>query len=115
LVTTRLRDETSTLHVPNAQLSVVRNLSQEASVATVSLRVPDRGDVDVDVERSAAEALRGVAGSAQLTEVVFVGDLTAAPVRDGRVDVAVRTVRPLDDRARSVLVERAEQALGVPR
>jgi small conductance mechanosensitive channel len=115
LVTTRLRDETSTLHVPNAQLSVVRNLSQEASVATVSLRVPERGDVDVDVERSAAEALRGVAGSAQLTEVVFVGDLTAAPVRDGRVDVAVRTVRPLDDRARSVLVERAEQALGVPR
>ena len=30
LVTTRLRDERSTLHVPNAQLVVVRNLSQEA-------------------------------------------------------------------------------------
>ena len=113
LVTTRLRDTTSTLHVPNAQLAAVRNLSQEASVATVSVRVPD-GD-GVDAERSAAEALRSLAGSAQLTEVVFVGDLATAPVDDGRVDVAVRTVRPLDERARTVLVERAERVLGVPR
>jgi small conductance mechanosensitive channel len=116
LVTTRLRDETSTLHVPNAQLAIVRNLSQEASLTTVSVRVPDVDDVDrVDVERSAAEALHDLAGTAQLTDVVFVGDLATAPARDGRVDVAVRTVRPLDQRARSVLVERAERALGSSR
>jgi hypothetical protein len=57
--------------------------------------------------------LRGLAGSEQLTDVVFVGDLNAARVDDGRVDVAVRTVRPLDERARTLLVERAEQVLGV--
>jgi small-conductance mechanosensitive channel len=116
LVTTRLRDETSTLHIPNAQLAAVRNLSQEASLTTVTVRVPDVDEHgDVDVERSAAEALQGLAGTAQLTEVVFVGDLATTPARDGKVDVAVRTVRPLGRRARSVLVERAEEALGVPR
>lgn len=113
LVTTRLRDEASTLHVPNAQLSVVRNLSQEASMTTVSVRVPDVGGIDV--ERSAAEALHDLAGTAHLTDVVFVGDLAAEPARDGKVDVAVRTVRPLDQRARTVLVERAERALGASR
>ena len=44
LVTTRLRDERSTLHVPNAQLLVVRNLSQEAAASTVRLRLPDDPD-----------------------------------------------------------------------
>lgn len=113
LVTTRLRDERSTLHVPNAQLTMVRNLSQEASTATVRLRVPD---IDGrDTTRSATEVLRGLAGSEQLTDVVFVGDLAAEPVDGGRVDVAVTTVRPLDERARSLLVERAERVLGVPR
>ena len=109
LVTTRLRDERSTLHVPNAQLVVVRNLSQEAVASTVRLRLPD--GADTDLERSAADALRNLAGTEQLTDVVFVGDLAARRTQDGSVDVAVRTGRPLDDRARSVLVERAEQAL----
>ena len=113
LVTTRLRDETSTLHVPNAQLTVVRNLSQEASAATVRLRVPDVEGPDAT--RWAAEALRGLAGSEQLTDVVFVGDLAAERGADGRVDVAVKTVRPLDERATSLLVERAERVLGVTR
>ena len=47
-----------------------------------------------------------LAGSEQLTDVVFVGDLAAERTADGRVDVAVRTVRPLDERATTVLVER---------
>jgi len=110
LVTTRLRDEQSTMHVPNAQLSVVRNLSQEASVATVRLRVPDLDGNDA--ERSAAEVLRGLAGSEHLTDVVFVGDLATRRADDSTVDVAVRTVRPLDARAKTVLVERAERVLG---
>ena len=63
----------------------------------------------------AAAALRHLAGSEQLTDLVFVGDLAAQPTVDGTVDVAVRTVRPLDDRSRALLVERAEHALGVPR
>jgi small-conductance mechanosensitive channel len=113
LLTTRLREEASTLHMPNAQLTAVRNLSQEASSSTVRLRVPAADDLDTT--RWAAEALRGLAGSEQLTDVVFVGDLAAEHAGDGRVDVAVKTVRPLDDRARTLLVERAERVLGVPR
>jgi small-conductance mechanosensitive channel len=109
LVTTRLRDERSTLHVPNAQLVVVRNLSQEAVASTVRLRLPDAGDADL--ERTAAEAVRSLAGTEQLTDVVFVGDLAARRAQDGTVDVAVRTGRPLDERTKSVLVARAEQAL----
>ena len=108
LVTTRLRDQHSTLHVPNAQLLVVRNLSQEAAAATVRLRVPDASP---DPEASAAAAVRNLAGTEHLTEVVFVGDVAAHRAHDGEVDVAVRTSRPLDARSRSVLVERAEEAL----
>ncbi len=109
LVTTRLRDARSTLHVPNAQLVVVRNLSQEAVASTVRLRLP--GDADGDVDQAAA-AVRDLAGSPQLTDVVFVGDLAAQRASDGTVDIAVRTSRPLDDRSRSTLVERAEAVLG---
>ena len=111
LVTTRLRDAASTLHIPNGKLELVRNLSQEASAATVRLRLPSD---EVDATRAEA-ALRNLAGSEQLTDLVFVGDLAARSTVDGAVDVAVRTVRPLDDRSRAVLVERAEHALGVPR
>jgi hypothetical protein len=88
----------------------VRNLSQEASCATVRLRLPAD---DPDATRAAA-ALRGLAGSEQLTDVVFVGDLAAERAEGDTVDVAVRTVKPLDERSRAVLVERAEHALGVP-
>ena len=115
-VTTRLRDERSTLHVSNAQLCVVRNLSQESAASTVTLRVDgdaatDIDDFRLDVERSATDALRRLAGTEHLTDVVFVGDLAARRTTDGGIDVAVRTLRLLDDRARSVLVERAEQAI----
>ena len=110
LVTTRLRDERSTLHVPNGQLVLVRNLSQEAAAATVRLHLRDDEPV-ADAERSAADALRNLAGTEHLTDVVFVGDLDARRTNDGDIDVAVRTSRPLDERSRSVLVERAERAL----
>jgi len=113
LVTTRLRDEHSTIHVPNAQLVVVRNLSQESAASTVRLRVPD--GADPDLERTAAEALRNLAGTEHLTDVVFVGDLATRRNQEGGVDVAVHTVRPLDERSRSVLVTRAEEALRAQR
>ena len=117
LVTTRLCDERSTIHVPNAQLTVVRNLSQEAATSTVRLQLPDGADAaaDCDLEQSVPVALRNLAGTEHLTDVVFVGDLAARRAPEGGVDVAVRTLRPLDDRSRSLLVSRAEEALRVRR
>ena len=59
LVTTRLRDERSTIHVPNAQLTVVRNLSQEAAASTVRLQLPDGADADVEQTRDGRPAQPG--------------------------------------------------------
>ena len=111
LFTTRLRDESSTLHVPNGQLQLVRNLSQEARAETIRLRVGDDPEFDLVSERSAADTVRGLAGSENLTDVFFVGDLAAARRDDGDIDVEVKTVRPLDEKAREALVERTQQAL----
>src|SRR5690606_6928029 len=68
LFSTRIRDERSTVHLPNRSLASVRNLSQEAAALTLRLRVPD--DVGAD---DAASLLRGLAGTPGLTDVVFVG------------------------------------------
>ncbi len=111
LFTTRMRDETSTLHIPNGQLIQVRNLSQEARAETLRLRVGDNPEYDLVSERSAAETVRRMAGSENLTDVFFVGDLEAARREDGDIDVEVKTVRPLDERSRRVLVKRTQQAL----
>lgn len=111
LFTTRLRDERSTLHVPNGQLVLVRNLSQEARVETLRLQVGDNPEYDLVSERSAVDTVRQMAGSENLTDVFFVGDLAAARRADGDIDVEVKTVRPLDERSRDVLVERTQQAL----
>ena len=75
--------------MPNAQLVVVRNLSQEAVASTVRLHLPD--GAGADLERSAADTLRSLAGTERLTDVVFVGDLAARRTYDGKVDVAMRT------------------------
>jgi hypothetical protein len=111
LFTTRLRDETSTLHVPNEQMQIVRNLSQEARTETLRLHVGDNPEYDLVSERSAADTVRRLAGSENLTDVFFVGDLAAARRADGDIDVEVKTVRPLDKRTRDALVQRTEQAL----
>lgn len=111
LFTTRLRDERSTLHVPNGQLVLVRNLSQEARVETLHLHVGDNPEYDLVSERSAVDTVRQMAGSENLTDVFFVGDLAAARRDDGDIEVEVKTVRPLDERSRKVLVQRAQQAL----
>ena len=93
LVTTRLRDETSTLHVPNAQLTVVRNLSQEASAATVRLRVPDVDGPDGDAlgDRGAARARR--LGAADRRRVRR-RPRRRAQRATGQVDVAVQDRAP---------------------
>lgn len=111
LFTTRLRDEHSTVHVPNGQLGTVRNLSQEARSETLRLKVGDNPEYDLVSERSAIDTVRGLAGSENLTDVFFVGDLAAARREDGDIDVEVKTVRPLASRHRDLLVERTQQEL----
>ena len=45
-----------------------------------------------------ADAIRGLAGSSELTDVIFLGDIAAYEPHTGEVAVDVRTLRPLDDR-----------------
>jgi small-conductance mechanosensitive channel len=107
LFSTRLRDERSTLHLPNSSLVSVRNLSQEAAQATLRVRVPD----EEGVAEHAADVLRGLAGSDGLTDVVFVGEMSAQKAATGEVEIDVRTSRPLGRRAANRLVERAERSV----
>lgn len=111
LFTTRLRDETSTLHVPNGGLQLVRNLSQQAQRDSLTLHLGDHPEFDLVSERSAAQTVRDLAGSENLTGVVFVGDLAAQRRSDGDIEVEVTTTRPLDERAKERLREKAEQSL----
>jgi moderate conductance mechanosensitive channel len=111
LFTTRLRSDDSTIHVPNGQLVVVRNVSQQAPPDTLRLRVGDDPEYDLVSERSAAQAVRSLAGSENLTDVFFVGDLAAQRRDDGDIEVEVRTTRPLDDKARETLRRRSEERL----
>lgn len=106
LFSTRVRDRRSTLHFPNGALLNIRNLSQETPTETLHLDLPP----DADAEE-AAELLRGLAGTAGLTDVVFVGDLAARPSDEGGADIDVVTSRTLDDRARRRLVSRVERDL----
>jgi small-conductance mechanosensitive channel len=108
LFSTRLRDERSTLHLPNGALAQVRNLSQEAASATFRLQV---SGTRVDEVAEVADTLRGLAGSSELTDVVFVGDIASHRPNTGEIEVDVRTLRPLDGRSRAELVKRAERAL----
>lgn len=106
LFSTRLRDADSTMHVPNASLGIVRNLSQEAITSTLRVHVPD--DVEAD---DAAGVLRGLAGTQGLTDVVFVGDVLARPAERGMVDLDVRTGSDLEPALQHRLTDRVEDAL----
>ena len=111
LFSTRLRDATSTLHVPNGSLQLVRNLSQQAQSETLRLRVGEDPEFDLLSERTVTETVRDLAGSENLTEVIFVGDLAAQRREDGDIDVEVKTTRPLDRRSRELLRVKAEETL----
>jgi moderate conductance mechanosensitive channel len=111
LFSTRLRDATSTLHVPNGSLVLVRNVSQQAQSDTLRLRVGGDPDFDLVSERSVAQTVRELAGSENLTDVIFVGDLAAQRRDDGDIDVEVKTTRPLDPRSREILRTKAEDTL----
>lgn len=111
LFTTRLRNEASTLHLANGQIQLVRNLSQEAEQSTVRLRLADHPELEQVSEQVVAQTVRGLAGTEHLTEVIFVGDLSAERLDNGDIDVSVRTTRPLDSRSMATLADRAETAL----
>ena len=107
LFSTRLRDGSSTMHFPNHVLSPLRNLSQEASTTTLRLSVEGSPGAD-----EVADAIRGLAGSSELTDVIFLGDIAAYEPHTGQVAVDVRTLRPLDDREAQLLTERARARAG---
>lgn len=107
LFSTRVRDGHSTMHFANAALSAVRNLSQEPASSKIRIRTGGRGAEEV------ASTLRGLAGSKDLTEVVFLGDLDSYQPTTGEVEVDVHTLRPLDRLSVERLVAKAERQLGV--
>lgn len=111
LITTRLRDENSTLHLPNAAIALVHNLSQESHHHTVRLNLAHDPEYDLVSEQTAADVVRRMAGTENLTQLLFVGDLAAKRDGDGNIDIEFNTPRPLPPQARDELAKRAEQSL----
>ena len=112
LVSTRLRDGYSTVHLPHIALISVRNLSQEPAEARLTINVPEDLDNPEAVSR-AAETIRELAGSQHLTGVVLVDDVLAATPIKGteQIEVKVRTARPLSAAERETLIRRTEERL----
>jgi len=112
LVSTRIRDGYSTIHLPHTALLSVRNLSQEPVETRLSINLP------LDTERAdaasrAADTIRELAGTPNLTEVVLVDDVLLATPAAGsdQVELKVRTTRPLTPEERETLVRRTEERL----
>lgn len=112
LVSTRLRDGYSTVHLPHIALISVRNLSQEPAEARLTINVPEDLDNPEALTR-AAETIRELAGSQHLTGVVLVDDVLAAtPIKGNeQIEVKVRTARPLSATERETLIRRTEERL----
>ena len=105
LFSTRVRDERSTLHFPNTAMSQIRNLSQESAAATLRVRTNGRPAEEV------AATVRQLAGTTDLTEVVFLGDIAAHQPVTGEVELDVHTLRPLGRVTSERLVQRLERRL----
>jgi hypothetical protein len=105
MITTRLRDGNSTFHVPHSKLDVIRNLSQE----------PVRESLQFDVSSGEASrvssTVRDLAGTKGLTTVLFIDEIQAAGTEGDRVELNVRTTRPLTDAERELLVQKTSEAL----
>jgi small conductance mechanosensitive channel len=106
LFSTRVRDRRSTVHFPNHALVSVRNLSQEAPSTTLRVNVPPTADAG-----QAAQLMRDMAGTDGLTEVVFLGDLSARDAGCGQAEIDVSTRKALDGRSRDRLVRQVERVL----
>jgi small-conductance mechanosensitive channel len=105
MITTRLRDGNSTFHIPHSKLDVVRNLSQE----------PVRESLQFDVASSNAArvgtTVRDLEGTKGLTTVLFIDEIQAAGTEGDRVELNVRTTRPLTNTERELLVQKASEVL----
>lgn len=112
LVSTRVRDGYSTVHLPHAALLSVRNLSQEPAEAKLSIQIPFEAENEAAAAK-AAETIRELAGSQHLTGVVLVDEIeTAASTKDDEhLEVRVRTARPLTAAERETIVRRTEERL----
>lgn len=104
VITTRLRDGNSTFHVPHSRLDAVRNLSQEPVRESLAINIgwADAGTVSTTV--------RDLAGTKGLTTVLFIDEIQAAGEGD-RVEVNVRTTRPLTETERELLAQKTAEAL----
>lgn len=112
LVSTRIRDGYSTIHLPHTALLSVRNLSQEPVETKLSINLPANTERSEAASR-AADTIRELAGSPNLTEVVFVDDvlMTTPAAGNPQVELKVRTTRPLTAQERETLVRRTEERL----
>lgn len=110
LVSTRLRDERGTMHLPHGSLNGLRNLSQEAAGAKLSVVVPHGADAK-ELSQVVADTMRDLAGTKHLTQVLFVDDIRAAATDGENVELEVRTSRPLQADERELLVQRTQQRL----
>jgi small conductance mechanosensitive channel len=112
LVSTRLRDGYSTVHLPHSALIAVRNISQEPVATKISIQLPinaERGEAAL----KAAETIRELAGSEHLTAVLLVDEITTATPIAGvdQIELNIRTARPLTAGERETLVRRTEERL----
>lgn len=112
LVSTRIRDGFSTVHMPHSGLLTVRNLSQEPIENRLSINLPADSD-RADVESRAAETIRELAGGPHLTDMVLVQDVAAATPMEGvdQLELKVVTAKPLTPHERELLVRRTEERL----
>lgn len=112
LVSTRIRDGYSTVHLPHVALNSVRNLSQEPAETKLSIQIPMEAE-NATAAAKAAETIRELAGSQHLTGVVLVDDIESAVSAkdDERLELRVRTARPLTAAERETLVRRTEERL----
>ncbi len=106
MVTTRLRDGVSTVHIPHSQLASVRNLSQEPVTTKLEMNILSSNAS----ANTVSNTMRNLAGTKGLTTVLFVDDIEAAGEGD-RVELNVRTSRPLSEHQRELLVQRASEVL----
>ena len=106
IFTTRVRDAKGSMHVPNSQFNMMRNMSQEPVVTTLRIRVDDTPST-----HRVESTLKDLAGSAGLTQVLFVDDIASYREVTGEISIDVATSRPLEPKEIDRLVRRAERAL----
>ena len=104
--TTRVRDAKGSVHVPNSQFNMLRNMSQEPVVTTLRIRVDDTPPM-----HRVETTLKDLAGSAGLTEVLFIDDIASYREVTGEISIDVATSRPLEPKEIDRLVRRAERVL----